>query len=144
MSELNLTSGEYLVGKFPNAIVELHVARKLSPAFVKMGSLAEAVERLFPAGLEGAPVQGNVDLKSLLSDVAPFAEALAAMPDEHVEYVVRACLRATQFKTGGRWAPVIGAGDVQMQPIPFTDTMQIVFEAIRENLGNFTTALPQP
>jgi hypothetical protein len=140
MDDLKLNSGTYHIGRFPNAITQLQVARRLGPIFVKMGSLVEAFEKLFPEGLEATPSMSNFDLKDILADVEPFAEALAGLPDDRFEYVINTCLATVSRETGGRFAPVMLGKQQMFEDIAPSEVMQLVFAVIQENLSNFMTA----
>lgn len=137
--DLVLSSGTYRVGRFKNAIEQLQVARKLSPVLVKMGSLVELFERVLS---DDAPA--FIDLKEMMADVAPFAEALADLPDDRFEYIVKACFGVCQRQTGagGGFSPVMAGGQQMFADITMTDTMQLVFAVIKENLSDFSAGLP--
>lgn len=137
MADLDLPSGRYRVGKFPNAITQLQVARRLAPVFVKMAPMIEAIDQM----LSSDPDRADVSLGELMRDFGPFAEALSAMDDDKFEYVLNACLDATHRESGagGGYAPVRRNGVTQFNDIPAPDLLQIAFAAIQENLSSFTT-----
>lgn len=132
--DLTLSSGVYRVGRFKNAIEQLNLARKLSPILVKMGSLVELFEKVLS---DDAPA--SIDLKQAMTDLAPFAEALADLPDDRFSYIVNVCLGVChrQSGQGGSFAPVVVGGQQMFQDITAMETMQLVYAVIQENLSDF-------
>lgn len=143
MEDLVLDSGVYRIGRFRNAVTQLQVARRLTPVLVKMVPLVEAVEKMFPAGLDGPAASTSFDLKALVLDLEPFAQALSDLPDDKFEYIVNACLDVThrQSGAGGGFAPVRQNGVDMFNDMTPADVVRIIFAAIQENLANFTSGL---
>ncbi len=107
---------------------QFHISRKiapllpaLAPVFLKLGGLGRLTD----------------DLSSTVEIMTPFAEGIAGMPDDTVEYIIGACLAVIQRQQQGVWAPV---WDAQAKSCPFEDIdmgvmMRLIVRVIQDSLG---------
>jgi len=131
--ELEINGAKFSTGKL-NAIQQFHVARRLAPILLAFGSAAgAAVKQLDSAGLAG-------DI-ALLSEMGPVAEAVAQMSDVDSEYVLSNCLSVCQRQDSGAWQKVYVMNGGFTYPMEIDVMMRLTATVIKENLGNFFSAL---
>lgn len=117
---------EYRAGKI-NCFKQFHIARRLAPL---IGSLAHV------------DVKNVMDSKDVAS-MEPLLEAIAAMPDSDVNYIMDACLKATQRKDGNSWHGVLAPnGQMMFEDIGMGELMMICANTIKANLAGFMQGLP--
>lgn len=127
--ELMLGANEYSISKL-NAIQQFHVARKIAPMLWAMGK--EAL-----SGFQDSEIDGIAALKAS-------ADVLSQMSDQDSEYILKTCLTACRRRSGAGWAKVqADNGQMMFDDIDLPVILQLAFNVIRENLGNFLSALPQ-
>lgn len=129
MSEITIAESIYRTGKL-SPIIQLHIARRLAPAFAAMGLRA--------SDLKG---QSDVTLGDFLE---PIAEIASRMSDEDVEYVIYSCLNVISKQQGERWMPVLlhGSKKLQFEDIDMPVMMRLAAAVVQENLGGFFALLP--
>jgi len=130
MSEVIIGEATYRTGKL-NPIIQLHIARRLAPAFAAMGLRAADLKQ-----------QTDVSLGDFLEPIAAIA---AKMTDEDVEYVIYACLNVISKKQpGDRWQTVLlnGSKKLQFEDIDMPLMMRLAAAVVQENLGGFFALLP--
>lgn len=115
-----------------DAFKQLHVSRKIAPTVPK---LVPMLVKMQQAG------QAGDDLASFAEAAGPFAEALAAMPDAEVEYVVKTCLSVVKRNQAGTWSPLVANGALMFADMDLGQMLPIVARVLRENLGNFIQGL---
>ncbi|MDE2403048.1 MAG: hypothetical protein KGL90_15435 [Burkholderiales bacterium] len=131
--ETELNGQTYRIGKL-DAFKQFHVSRKVAPLIPKLVPA-------FVALSSGKDAFG--DMSKLAEVLAPFADAMADMPDEAAEYVVGTCLSVVQRRQGQSWAPVWSAQGktIMFDDIDLSTTLPLVVQVIRENLGSFISGL---
>lgn len=128
MAEFTINGKSYRTRPL-NAIQQFHVARRLAPL------LAEATN-VFQAGQ-------NEDVQSLdqMADIMkPIFDVLSQMKDDELDYIMERCLSVTQRQqAGGQYAPMwnVAARQPQFADLSMVELLQITFQVIQENLGNF-------
>lgn len=130
-AEIEIEGNLYRVGRL-NAFKQFHVVRRLAPA-------------LFALGEVGSNPKNLQDDISALAAMGPVAEAVSKLSDADSEYVLNTCLLVCKRQAeGGVWAPVKvqGAVNLQFDDIKLPTMMRLVFETIKENLGNFFPVPP--
>jgi len=128
--EVTIKGAAYQIRKL-NPIQQFHIARRLAPALWALSSATESFALAKPE-------------EGMLFLYKPVAEAFAKMTDEDTEYVLNTCLAAVFRQQGHGWAPVSvkGSQALMFDDIDLPVMMQLAFEVIKENLGNFFDALP--
>lgn len=129
MSEITIGDATYRTGKL-SPIIQLHIARRLAPAFAAMGLRAADLKE-----------QKDVSLGDFLEPIAAIA---SKMTDEDVEYVIFACLNVISRKQGDRWQQVLlnGSKKLQFEDIDMPLMMRLAAAVVQENLGGFFALLP--
>lgn len=110
-----------------DAFRQFHIARKLAPV---IGAIAPALQ---------AAEKGDG-----WSALLPLAQVISTLPEEDCNFVLQACLAATQRQVGNvGWQPVwnVSAKALQFEDIGLVEMIHIAVQVIQENLGNFTGAL---
>lgn len=135
--QTTINGHNYDIGKL-NAKQQFHVVRRLSPLLSKATDMLQAAQKLSatatPTDEESLQVLGAA------------GEALAALPEQDVDYIIGACLSLArrQSQGGTGWCPLTTAGgDLMFNDMPMPEMMQLVFAVLRESLGDFFNALPQ-
>lgn len=130
---------KYRIGKM-GTFDQLHVVRKMGPLMARLMELARGM----PTG-EG---EGGVEalLRRDLADFTPFALALAALPDDDVNYVIEKALAVVsrQMENDMGWAPVKAPGGLVMMfgDIELPTMLSLVARTIWFNLRGFMPAAP--
>lgn len=135
--QMTINGHNYDIGKL-NAKQQFHVVRRLSPLLSKATDILQSAQKLSatatPTDEESLQVLGSA------------GEALAALPEQDVDYIIGACLSLArrQSQGGTGWCPLTTAGgDLMFNDMPMPEMMQLVFAVLRESLGGFFNALPQ-
>lgn len=113
-----------------DAFKQLHVSRKIAPVVPKLIPVFVLLQK-----------SAHDDLAALGTAAAPFAEALAALPEADVDYVVKTCLASVKREQGGAWAPLMAGGALMFADLDLGQMLPIVVRVLRENLGNFIQGL---
>lgn len=130
MIEFELNGVQYRADKL-DAFKQLHVSRKIAPTVPKLIPVFVALQK-----------SGKDDMGVLADAAGPFAEALAAMPNADVEYVVKACLGVVKRGQGGMFSPMVAPdGTPMFSDMGLGDLLPIVARVLRESLGNFIQGL---
>jgi hypothetical protein len=123
----------YRAGKL-DARTQFHVVRRLAPV---LGSFRDILAVVRPA--EG---QERVDP---IEAIEPLADAVSKMPDDHVDYVLDACLSVCQREQpgGAGWSPVwnVQAKRPQFEDIDMLAMLQIVANVLAGALSGFFPGL---
>jgi hypothetical protein len=149
MAEVTVGKQAYRVGRIA-PYKQFHLVRRLSPAVFALGKVADSAKSLLA---EPSKVNGEVPLLASLKDLRlgellgtfePVALALAQMSDADTEYVLNVCLDACQRQVSAEvWQPVRAPnGKLMFDDLGMQEMLQLAFEAIKENLGNFFLGPP--
>lgn len=151
MSEFTIQGHTYKTARL-DAMSQWAVARRLAPVVAKTLT-PDLIKRGVALMPKFAAMQGNKDtnamedpafgefLELIASLANPFMEAMAEMPDEHSEFVINTCLRATHRQQGPGWAPVkSGSAPIQFADIDMVVMLQIVVRVVLFNLAGFSFA----
>ncbi len=126
--ELELSGNNYKIGKL-SAMQQLHIVRRLAPTIFALSSATST----------DTP---KTDFEAL-SALAPVADMISKMSDEDSEYVVKSCLSVVFRQNATGWAKIqAGNGNLMFDDIDLSAMMKLTFEVVKDNLGNFLTALP--
>lgn len=127
--EFSIGGVEYRADQL-DAFKQLHVSRKIAPVVPKLIPVFVLLQQ-----------SAHDDLAALGTAAAPFAEALAALPEADVDYVVKTCLTSVKRQQGGAWAPMMAGGALMFADLDLGEMLPIVVRVLRENLGNFIQGL---
>lgn len=135
MIEFELGTKQYRAEKL-NAFQQFHVSRKIAPL----------IPALIPVFLSVSQMKGGLqqNLPTIAGLLQPFADGIAALPDDAAEYVMSTCLSVVRRRTDGEtWAPVwsSSAKSVMFDDMDLGGLMPIVMRVIQENLGPFIQGL---
>jgi hypothetical protein len=142
MTRITINGNEYSIGKL-SAFDQFHVARRLAPVIAVLFEDNE-VQALARAGLDkkAEATAGAGEQKTPLdADFALLAKALAVLNDQDVEFIFNKCLEAVERKQATGFTRVRVNG-VTMFELELQELLQLCWHVARENLGNFTDALP--
>lgn len=172
MIEFEIGGKSYRADKL-NAFQQFHVSRKIAPLIPALIPVFLAISKKFPQptggksgvlqkspqattetpGVAAAPKPGvaapkaGVILESipeLAPLLQPFADGIAALPDDSAEYVMSTCLAVLRRHHGDNWTPVWSASAKAMM---FDDInnlgamLPLVVRVIVDNLGPFISGL---
>ena len=121
--EFKVGERTYRSGKL-DAFGQLHVARKLAPLLTKVAPSAPT----------------NDADATMMQLLAPISEALAAMSEEDVNYVLHRCLSVVSRLQGQDvWAPVWNdrGKKLMFDDIDLAEMLNISMQVLGDNLGNF-------
>ncbi len=127
MAELEVLGAIYRVGKM-NALIQLHVGRRLLPALIAVGIRAEDLGKK-----EGV---GFVDF------MEPAVKIMGSMSDEDVNYVLFKSLAVVTRQQGERWAPIVNGERLMFEDIDMPSMVRLTVAVLQENLGGFFALLP--
>lgn len=133
-TEIELSGQVYRLGKL-SAMQQLHVSRKLAPV---LPTVLPLISRIQAGALEDA-LDGKVD--ALVAAAEPLADALAGMSDEHVEYVIAACLAVVRRQQGDAWRPVWQGGQCMFDDMDMGAILPLVARVVMDSLGSFMRGL---
>lgn len=138
-----IAGNNYKIGKM-DAFDQFHVARRLAPALFALGGAASSMRGVVS---EDGEQPSSLELEgAMLSAFEPVAQALAGMSDADTEYVLNKCLAIAMREQGNAWqkVAVMSGGKMRLmfQDIDMPVMVQLAVMVIKENLGNFFTALP--
>jgi hypothetical protein len=143
------------VGKL-DVMRQFHVARRLAPAVwalarsageVLTSALPEGVAMNFEnvvKGLKG--LEDGALMGALVAAAGPLVDVFAHMSNDDSQYIINECLSVCSVKVGDTGWQVLyveGSG-LMFHDLTLPELMQVVFAAIRHNLGNFIPALATP
>jgi hypothetical protein len=153
--EVTLGEHDYSIGSL-DVMRQFHVARRLAPA---VWALARSAGAIFKASMpEGVPfdmanvVKGLNGLEdgalmgAVVDAAGPLVDVFAHMGNDDAQYIINECLSVCSRRvadTGWQVAYVEGSG-FMFHDMTLPEMMQLVFAAVRHNLGNFTPALATP
>jgi len=119
-------AGKMLVKK------QLHVIRRIGPILTDLGSLAT--------------LKTGASMAEVMAALTPIANAVGAMSDADLDYVMDSCLNVCLRQQGDAWTPVWNAraGAAQFADILLPALLQLTARVMQENFSDFLDALPQP
>jgi len=124
---MNFTIGSnsYASTKLP-VLSQLHLARRIAPA---LGAIASA------------QASGATSMEGF---TGPIMDAVAAMPETDVNWIVVTCLSVVQRKNDAGYSALASGGHIMDDSIPLPEVLQIVGKVVQENLGGFFPAGDTP
>ena len=132
MINFEISGVEYRADKLAT-LKQFHISRKIAPL---LPALAPVFLRLHGQGCL------TDDLSSTVEIMAPFAEGIAGMPDDTVEYIIGACLAVIQRNQQGVWSPVWDAqAKACAEDIDMGVMMRLIVRVIQDSLGPFILGL---
>lgn len=141
MSTIEFKHGQhtYRAGKLP-AMTQLHVTRRLAPFLsALMGALPGGqAQALLKAAKETAPA-AEADAAQLgMAAMGPLLDAVGSMPDEQVDYVIKACLSVVERKdASGGWAQVMSSGGLMFEDLDMVALLSITRHVLQRDLAGF-------
>lgn len=129
MTTIEINGQTYRINKL-NALAQFHITRRLSPLLATVGTSL--------AGLQLGLKAGALDFVAILD---PMTEILAKMPEDDANYIIFTCLDKVARQVGERYAPVATNGQLMFEDIEMPFMLQLVFEVIKDSLGNFIGGL---
>ena len=127
MTTVEINGNTYRIAKL-HAIAQFHVTRRLGPA---IASVWLAMSAKSATGGNPSPA----DFASLLE---PILQLLSSMTDEDANYIIYTCLSVvSRQQEGGKFAAVATGSQMMFEDIDMTVLIKLVFEALKDNLGNF-------
>ena len=130
MIEFEINGVQYRANQM-DARRQFHVARRISAV------LAPSADAVGKAKSDG-------DAKaSFIAAIDGFFDAIGALPDEQLDYVLDACLDTVSRRDGSQWSP-IRRGGTMMYELDLYTQGAIVYHVVRGNLDGFFGSLPGP
>jgi hypothetical protein len=134
MEPFEVAGQRYKAAKM-DAITQFHVARRFAPALSSIKDIRAA-----------ATAAAGEDKLLAVEAMAPLLDAVAKMPDDHVDYVLAACLGVCQReqRNGTGWSAVWSqeAKRPMFEDIDMVAMLQIVAKVIWGQLSGFFPDLP--
>lgn len=146
MIDINVGQHAYVIGKL-DAFAQFHVSRRIAPVIPTIAPLIQEVAKGNLQDIAKKLELGEVDiseigdLKPLAEAAIPFADALAAMSDEHANYVINTCLSVVKRKTDSGAAAVCRNGSIMFDDLELGEMLPLVIAVLRSSLGNFISGL---
>jgi hypothetical protein len=148
VKEVAIGQNTYRIGRMI-PLQQVHVACKIAPAVAVLlpgiGKLGDALKKLSTAETQAAADGATLSSERLNpADFEPIfgsiANALAAMKDEDVNFVIAECLAVVQRKSGTAWQPVWNraAKAMQFEDLAWTDMLMLTIQVIQDNLLGFS------
>jgi len=132
MRDFSIDGQDYQIGRL-DAITQFNVARRLAPL---VAGIAKAGQ---------LPDLNPSDAGEFMSAIAePLCRALASLSDDDTDYVIRHTLVAVTRKMATGFAPVLARNTSRLMydDISMTTMLKLVFEVLKENLGDFFSFAP--
>lgn len=141
---------EVTVGKYTyrtarlDARKQFHVGLKIGPAYAALSvARARASASILPViASEGEEAGDRAATVAMAEVFKVMSEALAAMSEKDLDYILNTCLSVVQRQEGNLWANVIASNGSLMfeKDMDFQVLMRLSMEVIKENLGGFFAA----
>lgn len=135
MIEYEINGQQYRSDKL-SAMDQFHVSRKLAPVLPTIVPVIQAA-----AKGELDKVLAGGDSTALAVAAAPFAEALATMPDDHAECIINSCLKVTWRKQGDVWSSLSDGKTIMYDDIDMSVMLPVMVRVLRESLAGFISGL---
>lgn len=159
-SEFEIKGILYRSGKL-DAFQQLYITRRFMPALGKIVVAADGLDFSF----EQTPIgetktneetentsQNNEDptvgkmFASDNDDIGTFilaaTDAIYALSDKDMAFVLKTCLGVVKRKDGSGWAPVMRKDQLMYEDINLVSMIRIAVEVIKDNLSDFFSDLP--
>lgn len=127
MTTVEINGNTYRIAKL-HALAQFHVTRRLGPAIasVWLAMSAKSAEGGTPTPADFATLLG------------PILQLLSSMSDEDANYIIYTCLTVVaRQQDGGKFAAVATGSQLMFDDIDMSVLIKLVFETLKENLGNF-------
>lgn len=147
--EFEIKENEYRTTKM-DVLRQFHISRKIAPVIPTLIPIFGQLAADAKANAEKAKAEGRTpdasDMLSLSMDkmslvLGPFADALASMKEEDVDYIMDVCLATVSRKVtvgnSANWARIGSAKALAFDDIDLSVVFPIVTKVIWENLGPF-------
>ncbi|MDH0638194.1 hypothetical protein N5D52_14700 [Pseudomonas sp. GD03860] len=136
MSEFDLGDSTYRIGKL-DAFKQFHLSRKVAPIIPTLIPVFLKLQQ----SASKSPLSG--DIGAMAEVMGPFADGIAAMPDEAAEFILGTCLAVVQRKQGDRWMPVWSSNQstCMFDDMDLGVMLQLTFRVIKESLGPFISGM---
>lgn len=109
-----------------DTFVQLHIVRRLTPVLPGLiASIAEVDITKLSAG------------QVLVLAAGPVGQAMAYMPQEDADYIVKSCLAVCFKLDSNAAAPLMKNGRLMYADMSLKAVMQLVVAVIKENLSDF-------
>lgn len=132
MQEVEIGGQRYRTQKL-DAFKQFHLFRKLMPVLSGMGATFSDLPDSAPGGDMTADTR-------FWSAMGPAATAIAEMSQQDSEFILKTCLQACSRWNGNNWVRITAAnGDLMFDDIDMMGMLQLSFEVMKDNLGNFLT-----
>lgn len=130
MSEIVVGGHAYRAGKML-VKKQLHVIRRMAPVLKDLASLAT--------------LRKGADMADMMTALSPVVNAIGAMSDADVDYVMASCLSVCLRQEGAAWVSVwnVQAGAAQFADIALPALLQLTAAVMRENFSDFLDVIPQ-
>lgn len=134
-----------------------HCSRRLSPVLTSFKGILSNID-LFNQGNdplneeEGPTILleqkiankiAGIKIAKVMEAAEPLMKCLADIPDEHMDYIIDACLAATEREDNGSWVPVWNADKkaIRYRDIGMVEMLVICRFVLTDSLKDFTSAL---
>lgn len=125
MKEVEVLGKSYQVGKM-SAMRQMLILKRIAPVAGPMQAIAAGFDDKAPEGALRA-----------------VGDAVAALPDEALEFITNSCLDVCRMKqTGGGWAPVRKDGTLMFPDLDLLTVLSLAAHALIYNFRDFFCALP--
>lgn len=135
---------EYSFSKV-DAFAQLHVVRRLLPVIGDLMKVLGSSEVLKSGKkFENMSIE-DVNFDAIAEDIAPLFKTLSKLPDEDVDYCIKALLKKTQIKMEGGGFANIMTGEQFMYDFIRDDLhllLSLFTASFKHNLQGFLSALP--
>lgn len=123
---------------------QFHVGIKIGPAYAALSvARARASAAIQPVVEAEGEEAGDRAASIAMAEVFKvIAEALAAMSEKDLDFILNACLSVVQRQEGAVWANVMAPNGALMfeKEMNFPILMRLTMEVIKEDLGGFFAA----
>lgn len=159
MAQLLVEGHQYRTGKL-DVFTQVNVMRRVAPVLsglgLAMSKIGEATSNIVLNRMVGngsaEKEEGEEEEQDTLFDapddnaingimfesLGPIADAISAMKDEDVEYVLKKCMAVCQRQENGKWVRVSAQNGLPMfADIEMMAMLTLAFAVIQENLGDF-------
>lgn len=127
--QITINKEVYGIGNL-DALRQFHVSRRIAPILASMGVSLSSLR-------QGATIKAE----DIAFSLGPVSEVLAAMSDEHTEYILATCLSVVTRRQGTdmkpTWAPVARGAQPMFMDIDMSIMLRLVVAVLQENLMGF-------
>ena len=128
---IEINSVKYRIGRL-DAFTQFHIARRLAPIQLAMGiSAAELTQH---ASADESAIAAAI--------MGPIADIIAKMPQDDVDYILKASLGVVSRQQGESWARIFVSGGLMFDDIRMKEMLRLTIAVIKENMDGFFGELP--